>query len=164
MRYLITGHAGFIGFSLAKSILENKKNFVVGIDNFNKYYDVKLKKQRIKILKKISNKKNLKSYNCDLRDEKKLKRIFSSYKFDIVVNLAAQAGIRYSLENPKEYVTSNINGFFNLIDLAKKNKVKKFIYASSSSVYGNSSKIFLVKLIIQISRSKFMLQQKFQMK
>ena len=142
MRYLITGHAGFIGFSLAKSILENKKNFVVGIDNFNKYYDVKLKKQRIKILKKISNKKNLKSYNCDLRDEKKLKRIFSSYKFDIVVNLAAQAGIRYSLENPKEYVTSNINGFFNLIDLAKKNKVKKFIYASSSSVYGNSSKIF----------------------
>ena len=142
MRYLITGHAGFIGFSLAKSILENKKNFVVGIDNFNKYYDVKLKKQRIKILKKINNKKNLKSYNCDLRDEKKLKRIFSSYKFDIVVNLAAQAGIRYSLENPKEYVTSNINGFFNLIDLAKKNKVKKFIYASSSIVYGNSSKIF----------------------
>ena len=142
MRYLITGHAGFIGFSLAKSILENKKNFVVGIDNFNKYYDVKLKKKRVQILNKVSNKKNLKSYYCDLRDEKKLKSIFSRHKFDIVVNLAAQAGIRYSLENPKEYITSNINGFFNLINLTKENKVKKFVYASSSSVYGNSNKNF----------------------
>ncbi len=142
MRYLITGHAGFIGFSLAKSVLENKKDLVVGIDNFNKYYDLKLKEKRVQILKKISNKKNFKSYKCDLRDEKKLKSIFSKYKFDVVVNLAAQAGIRYSLENPKEYVTSNINGFFNLIDLAKKYRVNKFVYASSSSVYGDSNKNF----------------------
>ena len=77
MRYLITGHAGFIGFSLAKSMLENKKNLVVGIDNFNKYYDLKLKKKRVQVLNKMSNKKNLKSYHCDLRDEKKLKNIFS---------------------------------------------------------------------------------------
>ena len=142
MRYLITGHAGFIGSALSNLLVLNKKDTVVGLDNFNKYYDVSLKKKRVQMIKKKS-KKNFKSINCDLRNKVKLKKIFLKYKFDVVINLAAQAGIRYSLKKPEEYITTNINGFFNLIDLSKKHKVKKFIYASSSSVYGNSkNKIF----------------------
>jgi len=138
MRYLITGHAGFIGSALSNLLVLNKKDTVIGLDNFNKYYDVSLKKKRVQIIKEKSGKKNFKSINCDLRNKTKLKKIFSKYKFDVVINLAAQAGIRYSLKKPEEYITTNINGFFNLIDLSKKYKIKKFIYASSSSVYGNS--------------------------
>ncbi len=138
MKFLITGHAGFIGFSLAKLLIKNKKNFVVGIDNFNNYYDIRLKKKRDELLKKNNIYKNFKSIKCDLRDSKQLKKIFKNHKFDIVVNLAAQAGVRYSLKKPQEYISSNIVGFFNLIELVKKYKIKKFVYASSSSVYGNS--------------------------
>ena len=137
MRYLITGHAGFIGFSLVKKLIKNKRNYVVGIDNFNTYYDIKLKKRRVDLLKKKVEFNNFKSIKCDLRNKNNLKKIFQIYKFDIIVNLAAQAGIRYSLKNPDEYISSNINGFFNLIESARKYKIKKFIYASSSSVYGN---------------------------
>ena len=138
MKFLITGHAGFIGFSLAKLLIKNKKNFVVGIDNFNNYYDIRLKKKRDELLKKNNIYKNFKSIKCDLRNSKQLKKIFKNQKFDIVVNLAAQAGVRYSLKKPQEYISSNIVGFFNLIELVKKYKIKKFVYASSSSVYGNS--------------------------
>ena len=138
MKFLITGHAGFIGFSLAKLLIKNKKNFVVGIDNFNNYYDIRLKKKRDELLKKNNIYKNFKSIKCDLRNSKQLKKIFKNHKFDIVVNLAAQAGVRYSLKKPQEYISSNIVGFFNLIELVKKYKIKKFVYASSSSVYGNS--------------------------
>jgi len=138
MKYLITGHAGFIGFSLVKLLIKDKKNFVVGIDNFNNYYDIKLKKKRVQLLNKSNIYKNFKSIKCDLRNSTELKKIFKNYKFDTVVNLAAQAGVRYSLKNPREYISSNILGFFNLIELIKKYKIKKFVYASSSSVYGNS--------------------------
>jgi len=138
MKYLITGHAGFIGFSLVKLLIKDKKNFVVGIDNFNNYYDIKLKKKKVQLLNKSNIYKNFKSIKCDLRNSTELKKIFKNYKFDTVVNLAAQAGVRYSLKNPREYISSNILGFFNLIELIKKYKIKKFVYASSSSVYGNS--------------------------
>jgi len=143
MKFLITGHAGFIGFSLVDKLIEDKNNRVIGLDNFNNYYDVKLKKKRVNLLKKKSKRfSNFKSFNCDIRNEKKLRKIFLSNKFDIVIHLAAQAGIRYTLKKPREYITNNILGFFNIIDLSKSQKVKKFIYASSSSVYGNSKKKF----------------------
>ena len=143
MKYLVTGHAGFIGFSLVDKLIEGKNNRVIGIDNFNNYYDVKLKQKRVNLLKKKSKRfSNFKSFNCDIRNEKKLRKIFLRNKFDIVIHLAAQAGIRYTLKKPREYITNNILGFFNIIDLSKSQKVKKFIYASSSSVYGNSKKKF----------------------
>lgn len=140
MNYLITGHAGFIGFSVTRKLLRNKKNFIVGIDNFNNYYDINLKLKRNKILKQESTKKRFIFFKCDIRNEAKLKSIFSKYKFDYVLHFAAQAGVRYSLKRPKEYVTTNILGFFNLIELSKNYKVRKFIYASSSSVYGDLKK------------------------
>lgn len=140
MKYLITGHAGFIGFSLIKKLIKNKNNHIVGLDNFNTYYDIKLKKSRVELLKKETKYRNFKSIRCDLRNRKNLKKIFTKNKFDIVINLAAQAGIRYSLKNPDEYISSNINGFFNLIEMVRKYKIKKLVYASSSSVYGNLNK------------------------
>ena len=131
---LITGVAGFIGFSLTKKILEKNDAFVVGIDNLNSYYSKKLKLKRLQILKK---KNNFKFLKIDLLDKKKLRNIFKSQKFDCVINLAAQAGVRYSYENPKSYTDSNIIGFINLVENIKFFNVKKFIFASSSSVYGD---------------------------
>ena len=141
-KLLITGCAGFIGFHLAKKLIE--KGFsVVGVDNLNNYYDVNLKKERIKYLKKISKKKFI-FKKIDLSEEKKIKKIFRSYKFKTVVNLAAQAGVRYSLVNPKSYIKSNLIGFFNILQECKNHKIPHLIYASTSSVYGNS-KIFPIK-------------------
>ena len=138
MRVLITGVAGFIGFSLANYLINNKKNVKVsGIDNYDNYYSVSLKKKRIRILNK--NKKFSFSKN-DITKNEKLKKYFKNKKFDIVFHFAAQAGVRYSLINPKKYIDVNIYGFLNLINCIKKNKINKFIYASSSSVYGESKK------------------------
>ncbi len=133
-KILITGIAGFIGFSLAKKILKNKDIKVVGIDNLNKYYSTKLKLKRLKILNK---EKNFKFYKVDLVNKKKIEDIFKKNDFNLVFNFAAQAGVRYSYENPKSYTDSNIIGFINLVDIIKNFKVKKFIFASSSSVYGD---------------------------
>ena len=133
MIYLVTGCAGFIGYNVVKKLLSNSDK-VIGIDNLNSYYDVKLKKSRLKILSKN---KNFKFIKCDLVNKKKLTKIFHKYKFKSIINLAAQAGVRYSLEKPEEYVKSNLVGFFNILELTKINKVKNFIYASSSSVYGD---------------------------
>ena len=133
-KILITGVAGFIGFSLARRILKNKNTEIVGIDNLNSYYSKNLKLKRLNILKKN---KNFKFLKVDLTDRKKLIKIFKSQKFNCVLNLAAQAGVRYSYENPKSYTNSNIIGFINLIEFIKTFKVKKFIFASSSSVYGD---------------------------
>ncbi len=133
-KILITGVAGFIGFSIANRLLKKKDIEIVGIDNLNSYYSKKLKLKRLNILRKD---KNFKFFKIDLIDRKKLFQLFKKQKFSCVFNLAAQAGVRYSYENPKSYTDSNIIGFINLIEVIKIFNVKKFIFASSSSVYGD---------------------------
>lgn len=136
MKYiLVTGAAGFIGYSTINKISQKYK--VIGIDNLNAYYDLKLKKDRLKNLNKLT---NFQFYKIDIENAKKLENIFKKYKFDYVVHLAAQAGVRYSINNPRSYLNANIVGFYNIIELSSKYKIKHFIYASSSSVYGNSKK------------------------
>mgnify|MGYP001359206574 CR=1 FL=1 len=133
-KILITGAAGFIGYHLIKKLLSENIYSICGLDNLNSYYDINLKKNRLSNLEKrnfIFFESNISSYSC-------LKEIFDSFKPDIVINLAAQAGVRYSLIKPSEFVDNNIKGFYNLIDLAKNYKAKKIIYASSSSIYGDS--------------------------
>ena len=139
---LITGAVGFIGFHLSISLLENGFN-VIGYDNINSYYDIELKKSRLKKIKKFANEKDLtwKFIRGDLVDKKLLNKVFKKYDPEIVVNLGAQAGVRYSLENPNIYIQSNIVGFNNIIELSTNYNVKNFIYASSSSVYGGNKKI-----------------------
>ena len=137
MKILITGSAGFIGFHISKLFLQ-KGHSVIGVDNLNRYYDIKLKKARNKILL------NYKKYNfkkININSTQKISSIFKKNKFDLVIHLAAQAGVRYSLENPASYIQSNIVGFANIIELSRKFDVKNFIYASSSSVYGGNHKI-----------------------
>lgn len=131
MKILLTGTAGFIGSHLTKRLL-NEGYKVVGIDNLNDYYDVNLKKDRLKILLNDS----VKNYEINLSDKEAVAEVFNSEKPDIVINLAAQAGVRYSLENPHAYIDSNINGFINILEGCRHNNVSHLIYASSSSVYG----------------------------
>ncbi len=133
MKILVTGVAGFIGYHLTKNLITRNFN-VVGIDNLNSYYDIELKKARLDNLKKI----NLSFYKIDICDQKKLKNIFSKNNFDVIIHLAAQAGVRYSIEKPQEYIQSNINGFFNILELSRENKIKHLIFASSSSIYGEN--------------------------
>ena len=136
MKILITGVAGFIGFSTANSLLKNNKNTVLGIDNFDNYYSTKYKRLRVNFLKK---KKNFYFKKLDITKKNKLYDLFSKKNFDLVIHFAAQAGVRYSLINPKKYIAVNKNGFKFLLDAIIKNKIpKRIIYASSSSVYGNS--------------------------
>jgi len=135
MKVLITGSAGFIGMSVALKLLK-ENNTVIGIDNLNNYYDIKLKKDRNNILKKF---KKYKFYNLDISsNSKKLNSILKKNKIKIVLHFAAQANVRYSLKNPKTYIKNNIVGFYNLIEICRKLKVNKFIFASSSSVYGKN--------------------------
>tara|TARA_Y100000589_G_scaffold332036_1_gene388720 strand:- start:9479 stop:10489 length:1011 start_codon:yes stop_codon:yes gene_type:complete len=137
MKILITGVAGFIGAALAKKLIDND-NHIVGIDNLNSYYDINLKKDRLKSIFKKKNRKGVFTFiEADISDNQ-LTDIFAKYNFDIVINLAAQAGVRYSLENPRVYVESNLVGFANLLELCRKFNIKNFIYASSSSVYGDN--------------------------
>lgn len=137
MKLLITGAAGFIGFSLAKKFLDSSYS-VIGLDNINEYYDPKLKINRLKVLKKY---KKFKFYKADISDYSQLeKKIYQKHKFSGVFNLAAQAGVRYSIENPDAYFKSNILGFFNIIKLTEKYKSGTLIYASTSSVYGDQKK------------------------
>ena len=135
MKILITGSAGFIGFSFAKKLLEKKIYKIVGIDNFNDYYDINLKKKRNNILK---NYKNYKFNKVDITDKKKIDKIFKNEKFDFVFHFAAQAGVRYSINFPRKYMESNLMGFFNILENVKKYRVKRLFYASSSSVYGEN--------------------------
>ena len=139
MHVLITGSAGFIGFNLCKRLIQEEIN-ITGLDNLNNYYSVSLKKARLKELDLLSvkNKSLYKFYNCDLEDQKTLEKIFQESNPDIVINLAAQAGVRYSLTNPLAYVNSNIIGFTNLLEISRRNNIKHLIYASSSSVYGGN--------------------------
>ncbi len=137
MKVLITGGAGFIGSNLAKKLIERKDDVVI-IDNFNDYYDPKLKEDRIKIL--LGGCK-FKLYRGDIRDEKLLNKIFKKEKLDKVVHLAGMAGVRNSLLNPFLYEEVNVRGTMNLLEMAVKYKIKNFIFASSSSVYGNNKKV-----------------------
>jgi len=136
MKILITGAAGFIGFHLCKNLILRKNFFIYGIDNLNNYYDISIKKDRLKILKQFS---NFKFFKTDICDSRKLSLIFKKNRFDVVVNLAAQAGVRYSIENPKEYLDNNIIGFYNILENSKNFNIKHLIFASSGSVYGNSN-------------------------
>ena len=135
-RILISGVAGFIGFSLAKNLLD-KKIKVYGIDNFDEYYSTSLKKLRIKLLKQY---KNFYFSKIDFTKKILLEKYFKKNNFNYVVHLGAQAGVRYSLVNPEKYFSTNFIGFNNIIELSIKKKVKKFLYASSSSVYGEQKK------------------------
>ena len=137
MQILITGAAGFIGFNLAKYLLSSSNVKIIGIDSLNTYYSKKLKKDRIK---ELSRHKRFSFFRINILNKKKLEKIFKIKKINLVINLAAQAGVRYSLEKPSEFVDNNIHGFYTLIDTAKKYKIKKIIYASSSSIYGDSKK------------------------
>ena len=136
MQVLVTGVAGFIGMHIAKQLLENGCK-VVGIDNLNDYYDIELKKSRLSQL-------NCKSYNftfekIDINETEKISNFFKKHKFELVIHLAAQAGVRYSIENPHIYIDTNIKGFLNILESCKDQNIKNLIYASSSLVYGNNS-------------------------
>ncbi|MDU6115963.1 MAG: NAD-dependent epimerase [Paeniclostridium sordellii] len=133
-KILVTGSSGFIGFHLSKLLL-SKGYIVIGIDNMNDYYDVKLKECRLKMLE---NNDNYKFYKIDLKDKEAINNLFKKYKFDYVINLAAQAGVRYSIEDPYAYVDSNLIGFINILEACRHYTVKHLLYASSSSVYGGN--------------------------
>ncbi|MGH1880331.1 GDP-mannose 4,6-dehydratase [Enterococcus casseliflavus] len=137
MKILVTGSCGFIGYHLSKKLLESD-NIVVGIDNINDYYDTNLKMKRLSFLEK---EKNFTFKKIDLVESDLLDDLFLNEKFDIVINLAAQAGVRYSIENPKAYLDANLIGFFNILEACKKHSISKLIYASSSSVYGGNDKV-----------------------
>ena len=141
---LVTGAAGFIGANLAIALLRNVQNiYVVGLDNLNDYYDVSLKEYRLKQIQTEA----LKSGNRwtfvrgDLADQEMLEKLFCEYRFDLVVNLAAQAGVRYSIDHPEAYIQSNIIGFYNLLEACRHHPVEHLVYASSSSVYGTNKKV-----------------------
>ncbi len=137
MRILITGVAGFIGFNLANSFLKQKNKIqIIGIDNFDNYYSIKLKKKRLRNLKKY---KKFKFYKLDITNKHSIEKLFKRNKFDHIIHLAAQAGVRYSLINPKKYINANLIGYLNIINQLSKNKVKSLFYASSSSVYGDNN-------------------------
>jgi UDP-glucuronate 4-epimerase len=135
MTILVTGAAGFIGFHVSKILCKDSR--VIGVDNLNKYYDIKLKKDRLKILSKN---KNFIFYKVDILNYKKLIWIFKKYKVKYVIHLAAQAGVRHSLKKPRDYLYSNINGTFNILECCKVNEVKNLLIASTSSVYGLNKK------------------------
>lgn len=137
MKYLVTGSAGFIGYHVSDRLCREGMN-VYGVDNLNNYYDVNLKKARLQNLGKHE---NFKSVIFDLADKDTLARFFEEEKPDVVINLAAQPGVRYSITHPEISIRNNINAFFNLLECCKDHRVSSLIYASSSSVYGNSGKI-----------------------
>ena len=136
-KILITGSAGFIGYHLCKSLLKDNVE-ILGLDNLNEYYDVKLKLSRLDKLRKYE---NFLFEKIDIADRETLTKVFNNFKSDIVVNLAAQAGVRYSIKNPYAYMECNLVGFLNIIELCRNNNIEGLIYASSSSVYGSNKKI-----------------------
>ncbi len=153
-KILVTGAAGFIGFHVSKKLIDLGFE-VYGIDNLNAYYDVRLKLDRLKELGidiqseifmrqqevKSGSNESFRFSQMDLVDEHRLDHLFLKEKFDAVINLAAQAGVRYSIENPKAYIQANVVGFMNILEACRSNQIKHLIYASSSSVYGNQQKV-----------------------
>jgi UDP-glucuronate 4-epimerase len=139
MKILVTGAAGFIGFHLAAGLLE-RGDKVIGIDNLNNYYDPALKQLRLDEIAKHSKASNFKFIKLDIANREIMEELFARHNFDAVVNLAAQPGVRYSLENPHAYLDSNVVGFLNILEGCRHAKVKHLVYASSSSVYGMNVK------------------------
>lgn len=135
--YLVTGAAGFIGFFLSKALLD-KGEQVIGLDNLNDYYEVSLKESRLAVLKKYE---NFQFYRADLADKEAVFAIFKQHLPAVAVNLAAQAGVRYSIENPDAYISSNIEGFFHILEACRHYLVEHLVFASSSSVYGGNKKV-----------------------
>jgi UDP-glucuronate 4-epimerase len=138
---LVTGAAGFIGSYLIKKILLSRRGVLVGIDNLNSYYDPAIKRARLEMLRKADADGRFTFVRGDLCDAALVERLFAEHQFDIVVNLAAQAGVRYSIENPRAYIESNLVGFFNILEACRHHPVKHLVYASSSSVYGGNKKV-----------------------
>ena len=146
---LVTGAAGFIGASLIEKLFEEKAN-VIGIDNINNYYSKELKKIRLSKISEEREKHNVfwHFHQIPLEDEKAIFETCKQYDFDIIVHLAAQAGVRYSLENPKSYINSNLVGFANVLEICRQQEIKNFVFASSSSVYGMNKKFLLKRMIM----------------
>lgn len=136
-KVLVTGAAGFIGAFLSKELMEQSYT-VIGIDNLNDYYDVRLKTDRLEMLNQYE---NFTFIELDIADKDGVEHLFAEHQFDIVVNLAAQAGVRYSIENPDAYIQSNIHGFHNILEACRNHPVEHLLYASSSSVYGSNKKV-----------------------
>ena len=140
MKILVTGAAGFIGFHVAKYLL-GRGDIVIGIDNMNDYYDVSLKEARLQELATSEKSENFTFIKLDLAEREAMETLFVSYQFDKVIHLAAQAGVRYSIENPHAYTESNLTGFINVLEGCRHHKIKHLVYASSSSVYGSNETI-----------------------
>ena len=142
---LITGAAGFIGSNLVKELLrEVPAIHIVGLDNMNDYYDVSIKEYRLKEIEKVISDKEKSGWifvKGNLADKELINNLFEEYKFDVVVNLAAQAGVRYSITNPDAYIESNLIGFYNILEACRNYPVEHLVYASSSSVYGTNKKV-----------------------
>ena len=151
MNILVTGAAGFIGSKLCLELLKNSKNYIYGIDNLNDYYSVKLKKKRIFELKKF---KNFKFIKLDLKNLKKLRKLNKIKKISTIFHFAAQAGVRFAIIKPKKYFDDNIVSFFNILNFAKENNIKKIFFASSSSVYGEQFR-FPVKEKFKLNTKNF---------
>ena len=147
MKIIVTGAAGFIGFHTCLRLLDEGHN-ILGIDNINDYYDITLKSSRLLEAEKFAKSKNLdwKFIQASIEDDLTINKIFLDFNPQIVIHLAAQAGVRYSIKNPKKYIHSNITGFFNVIDICRALNVEHFVYASSSSVYGGNKKLPFMEL------------------
>ena len=150
MKIFITGCCGFIGFNLSHYLLKNGFK-IIGIDNINNYYDTKIKYKRLKILSKNN---NFKFYKADISNFDKVKKIFDQNKFDCVINLAAQAGVRYSIKNPRKYLLSNTVGFHNILENCRLKSINNIIFASSSSVYGDKKR-FPIKETDELNPKNF---------
>ena len=140
-KILVTGAAGFIGAFLVKKLLEETDDAIVGLDNLNSYYDPGIKDARLRMLAEADADGRFTFVRGDLCDAALIERLFAQNGFDVVVNLAAQAGVRYSIENPRAYLESNLVGFFNVLEACRHHPVKHLVYASSSSVYGGNKKV-----------------------
>lgn len=140
-KVLVTGAAGFIGAFLVKRLLEETSDVIIGYDNLNNYYDPGIKHARLRMLAKADVEGRFDFVKGELADGMSVERLFAQHGFDVVVNLAAQAGVRYSIENPRSYLESNLVGFFNILEACRHYPIKHLVYASSSSVYGGNKKV-----------------------